>query len=184
MGHQTSTIDRLPEDIREQLQELLRDPRVTQLAATGQINAILETEGHPERVSKSAVNRYAMRMEAVGAKLRESREVAKVWVGRLGAEPQGDIGKLLNEIARGMAFDACMDKIEGEAPVEPKFIKDIAIAIDRLERAASENVKRDEAIRKQALTDAADVVEETARQQGLDKEQAQFWREQVLGISK
>jgi len=184
MGHQVSTIDRLPDDIRTQLQELLRDPRVTQLEAARQINAILEAEGHPDRVSKSAVNRYAVKMEAVGAKLRQSRDVAKMWIGRLGAAPQGEVGKLLNEMVRTLAFEATMAMAEGEAPIEPKMLKDMAIAIERLEKASSENVKREEEIRKRALSEAADVVEETARQQGLDKEQAQFWREQVLGISK
>ena len=72
-----ASIDRLPADILEQLQELLRDPRVTQLEATARINEILEDEGHEERVSKSAVNRYDMEMRKVGEKLRQSREVAR-----------------------------------------------------------------------------------------------------------
>ena len=37
-------------------------------------------------------------------------------------------------------------------------------------------------IRRKAIEDAAATVEETARQQGLDEDQAQFWREKVLGI--
>src|SRR3569832_2078439 len=73
-----STIEQLPPDILEQLQELLRDPRVTQMEATARINAILADQGE-EPVSKSAVIRYAVRMEQVGAKLRESRAVADMW---------------------------------------------------------------------------------------------------------
>ena len=51
---QQSSIDRLPGDILEKFQELLRDPRVTGLEATARINRILKAEGHPERISKSA----------------------------------------------------------------------------------------------------------------------------------
>jgi hypothetical protein len=92
MGRQPSTIDLLPDEIRQQLQELLRDPRCSQLEATARINAILEEDGHEERVTKSSVNRYALRMEQVGAKLRQSREIAEMWVGKLGAAPQGKWG--------------------------------------------------------------------------------------------
>lgn len=146
---QQSSIDRLPEDVREQLDTLLRDPRLTQLDTVRRINAILEESDHPERLSKSAVNRYKLRMDKVGEKIRQSREVARMWIGQLGAEPQGEVGKLLNEMVRNLAFDATVAMADGDAPVEPKMLKDMAIAIERLERAASENVKRDEQIRQQ-----------------------------------
>ena len=145
---QQSSIDRLPDDIREKLNEMLRDPRLTQIAVREKINAILEDDGHEEQLSYSAINRYKLKMDKVGEKIRQSREVAKMWIGRLGAEPQGEVGKLLNEMVRNLAFDATVAMAEGEAPVEPKMLKDMAIAIDRLERAASENVKREEEIRR------------------------------------
>lgn len=180
MGRQQSSIDRLREDIRAKLQEFLRDPRITQVEATSLINEILEEEGSGERLSKSAVNRYAVRMEEVGKKLRQSREVAKMWIGRLGAEPQGEVGKLLNEMVRGLAFDLAMDMSGDGADVQPKMLKDLAIAIEKLEKAASENVKREEEIRKRALEEAADRVEEAAQQNGMNREQAEFWRNKVL----
>jgi Lon protease-like protein len=150
MGKQPSTIDRLPDDVRIQLQELLRDPRVTQLEATARINAILEDEGHPDRLSKSAVNRYAVRMEEVGKKLRETREIAQMWIGKLGAEPQGEVGKLLNEMVRTLAFRAAMNAHESvDEDIDPKLLKSLAVSVYRLERAASENQMLEEKIRKQ-----------------------------------
>ncbi len=182
MARQQSSIDRLPDDIREKLHELMRDPRVNQTETARRINVILEEEGHPERVSKSGLNRYVLKMEKVGAKVRQSREIAQMWIGELGAAPQGEVGKLLNEMVRTLAFETTMDLAEGETPVEPKMIKDLSIAIERLERAATTNVKREEEIRKRALEEAANAVEETARQYGYDEEQARFWRKQVLGV--
>ena len=179
---QQSSIDRLPEDILEKLQELLRDPRVSQLEATARINAILKEEDHPERVSKSAVNRYAVKMEEVGAKIRQAREVAQMWIGRLGAEPQGEVGKLLNEMVRILAFEAATNMAEGETPVEPRGLRDMAIAIEKLEKASSENVKREDEIRKRALKEAAAAVGDAARAQGMDETQAEFWRKKVLGV--
>ena len=179
-----STITSLPADILEKLQELLRDPRCTQLKATAQINAILEAKGHEERVTKSAVNRYSQRFEEVGARLRQSREVAEVWVGRLGNQPQGEVGKLLNEMIRTLAFETTMQAAEGEDPVSPAMLKDLALAVQRLESAANMNQERDKKIRdearKLAFEEAANNVEETAIAQGMDKDQVHFWRQEVM----
>jgi len=145
---QQSSIAKLPDDIRERLTDLLRDPRVTQLDATAKINAILAADGSEDRISKSAVNRYAMRMEEVGAKLRETREVAKMWIGKLGAEPAGEVGKLLNEMVRTLAFKAAMRASEDDEAVDPKLLKSLAISVHRLERAAADNLRVEEEIRK------------------------------------
>lgn len=177
-----SSIDMLPEDIREKLHELLRDPRVTQLDATARINAILAEEGHEDRLSKSAINRYAVKMEEVGKRLRQSREVAGMWINKLGAEPQGKVGHLLNEMVRTLAFEAVLDFSEGDDKASPKMIKDLATAIHRLERAASENVKRDEEIRRQARAEAANVAEKVAKSGGLSAESVQELRRAILGV--
>uniref|UniRef100_A0A6H2A539 Terminase n=1 Tax=viral metagenome TaxID=1070528 RepID=A0A6H2A539_9ZZZZ len=186
MGRQQSSVDRLPEDIREQLQALLRDPRCTQIDATHRINAILEAEGHPDRISKSAVNRYVGRMEEVGAKLRETREIAQMWIGKLGAEPQGEVGKLLNEMVRTLAFKMAMRAHEGEddEPIDPKLLKSLAISVYRLERAASENVKLEAEIRKRTLAEAAKTAGATAKRAGLSDEAAEQIRRKILGIAE
>lgn len=188
---QPSTIVRLPADILEKLQELLRDPRVTQLDATSRINEILAAEGHTEKVTKSAVNRYSLQMRQVGEKLQHSREIAQMWIGKLGAAPQGQVGNLINGILQTLAFDVSLKLQDGELDAEsmPDVInqlKSLSLAAMRLEKAASENVLREKEIRKQerekALQDAAKMVTATAKQQGLNAEQAKFWREQILGV--
>ncbi len=190
---QQSSIDLLPDDIREKLEALLRDRRVRQLDATRRINAILAEQkaagslpdDSPEKISKSAVNRYFGKMKEVGQKIRETREVARMWIGELGSEPQGEVGKLLNEMVRGLAFRAAMHASEGDddQPIDPKLLKSLAISVYRLEKAASENAALEEKIRKKTLNEAASAVGEAARAQGMDEEQARFWREKVLGVS-
>lgn len=174
-----SSIEQLPPDILQQLQALLRDPRVTQLDATHKINKILSEQGE-EPVSKSAVNRYSMKMDKIGAKLTQSRQIAEMWIGKLGNEPSGQVGKLLNEVVRNLAFDTAMSMAEDEEPADPKLIKELAMAIEKLENAASINEKRDAQIRQQAKEEAAKVAEQTAKAHGLDAEFAQFLREKVL----
>lgn len=174
--HQQSSIDLLPDDIRQKLEALLRDRRVRQLDATRRINAILAEQkaagalpdDSPEKISKSAVNRYFGKMEEVGAKIRETREVAKMWIGELGSEPQGDVGKLLNEMVRGLAFRAAMraSEADDDEPIDPKLLKSLAVSVYRLERAAKENADLEEKIRKQASLKAAKAVETEAKRQG------------------
>lgn len=176
---QKSSIERLPEDVRERLHELLRDPRVTQLEATARINEILEAEGEGT-LSKSAVNRYALRMEKVGSRLRQSREIAEMWIAKLGAAPQGKTGHLINEILRTLSFDVSLMLQEGNldaetAPGVVDMLKGLALTMQRLEKAATLNVKREQEIRKQALEDAAEAVEK-----GATADEIRALREQYL----
>lgn len=186
-----STIEQLAPDILEQLQALLRDPRISQLAATAQINAILAERGE-EPVTKSAVNRYDMKMRTVGERLRQSRAVAEMWIGKLGAQPQGQLGHLVNEILRTLAFDMSMQlQDDAVAAVDPEsragvisMLKELSLSVMRLEKSASENVKRQAEIERQAraraLDEAAERVEAAAQARGLSSDDAKFWREQVL----
>ncbi len=181
-----STIEQLPPDILEQLQALLRDPRVTQLDATARINAVLADKGE-EPVSKSAVNRYAVRMDQVGERLRQSRAMAEMWIAKLGAAPQGQVGLLINETLRTLAFDLTLKLQEGELtdenmPAVIDNLKHLSLSVMRLEKAASENVKREQEIRQQARAEAAEVAEKVAKQGGLSAESVQELRRAILGV--
>ena len=171
----------LPADILERLQALLRDPRVTQLEATAQINAILAAQG-AEPVSKSAVNRYAVQMNTVGAKLAQSREIADMWIGRLGNEPAGKVGALLGEVVRNLAFDAALELSEVESPADPKLIKELAIAIEKLEKASSENEKRAQEMRRRAVLEATEKAAEVAKRSGLSSDMIDAFKREMLGV--
>ncbi len=183
MAKRPSSIDKLPPAFRDTLNDLLRDPRVSQIEAAEQLNAMLADNDLPERVSKSAVNRYAMRMEEVGAKLRQSREIADMWVGKLGNEPQGKVGKLLNEMIRTMAFDAALSMQDGDEPPDPKLLKELSLSIKHLEDAASVNEKREREIRKQAAESAAETADQALRRQGMSRDTIQSIKQQILGIA-
>lgn len=178
-----SSIDLLPDEIRDALHALLRDPAVTQLEATKRVNALLDAEGSEVELSKSAVNRYSQRMDAIGDKMRQSRQIAEMWIGKLGNQPQGQVGKLLNEFTRTMAFETALHMSEGEDPVPPKLLKELSLSIKHLEEAASVNEKREREIRKQMAEEAAETAETVAKQQGLTREGVKAIKEQILGIA-
>ncbi len=186
MGQQSS-INRLPEDILEKLHELLRDKRVTQLEVTSRINDILMVKGVEGKISKSAVNRYDIKMREAGAKVEQSRAMAKMWIGKLGAAPQGQVGNLVNEILRTLAFDISlklqdMDLNEETMPEVVGQLKHLSLVAMRLEKAASENVKREAEIRKKTLEEAAEAVGAAAQQHGVSQETIDEIHSVVLGI--
>ncbi len=190
-----SSVEQLPPDILEQLQALLRDPRVSQLQATARINDVLGEHGHDGRVSKSAVNRYHLKMEKVGERLRQSRQVAEMWIGKLGATPQGQMGHLINEILRTLAFDMSMQlQDDAVAAVDAEsragvigMLKELSLSVVRLERAASENVKREETIRQQerakAAEAAANAAERSLVSQGMSRASIDTIKREILGIA-
>lgn len=161
-----STIETLPPDLLAALHKWLRDGNITQEDATELLNEACEAAGIKPR-SKSAVNRYAQRMEAVGRKIRERREIAKMWVAEFGEAPTGESGKLLIEIVRNFATDTVLKLEEDGEIVDPKALKELAWAIEKLENAEITSDKRIREIRKQALEEGAKKMEAEAQKQGL-----------------
>lgn len=176
-----SSIKTLPPKLLEQLQDWLRDPRITQIEATELLNEELAKIGGDKR-SKSAVNRYAVEMNEIGAKIQQSREMAEMWVGKFGNAPQGKVGQLLNEIIRNLAFNTAVNLSEGEGVVEPKLLKELAMAVEKLENATTINEKRQREIEKAVLMKAAEEAEQVISQAGLSNETADEIKRRILGI--
>lgn len=158
-----SRVARLPEEVREALQAWLRDPGITQTEATERANELLAALDLPP-LSRHSVARYDLRMRQAGRKLRESREVAEAWIGKLGAAPQGQIGHLVNEILRTLAFDLSLTLQDQAVTAENRpavidQLRNLSLAVVRLERAASENVKREAEIRRRAAEELVAAVE-------------------------
>ncbi|PID61994.1 MAG: hypothetical protein CR974_03850 [Gammaproteobacteria bacterium] len=178
-----STIKTLPPELLEQLQKWLIDPTITQEEATHLLNDELEKKYKGEKPrSKSAVNRYAVQMNEIGAKIQQSREVAEMWVGKFGNAPQGKVGQMLNEIIRNLAVNTAMKMSEGDGAVEPKLIKELATAVKNLESATTINEKRQREIEQRILEKAAAETEKAVVQAGLSNAKADEIKLKILGI--
>lgn len=124
--------------------------------------------------------------EDVGRRVQRAREITSRLTGD--AKSQGAMGQILNESLQSMLYDV-MSQMQTACLLDPESM-DASIAqmtrlatiLQRTEQAANLNLKREAEIRKSALTDAADAVEKAAVQQGMNTEQASFWRQQVLGV--
>lgn len=181
-----SNIDKMPPEAREALNAWLRDPGVSQEEITTRTNALLAEIGVDFRISKTSVNRYSQRMEKIGAKLRQSREVAEMWIANLGSQPQGQLGKLINEMIRTMCFETGAALAESGDPVPPKVLKELALAVQRLESAANMNEERERKIRaaerQRVIEEAASRVDDVGKHGGMTRESIDTIKREILGI--
>lgn len=176
-----SKIDQLPDDLRDRLHELLRGG-MSQQAILDQINKLCAEAGS-DTISRSGLSRYATRMEQIGSRIRESREIAEVWVAKLGTAPTSDIGKLLQEIVRTLAFDMMMTASESGQPMEPKALNQMALAMTRIEQAAMASHKRETEIRKAFAAEIADAAEQALANQGMTANTIATIKKEILGIA-
>ncbi len=177
-----SKIDQLPDAIKVQLDAMLREGH-SQKAILAHVNRSLGKAGE-ETISYSSLNRYSTRMESIGKEIREAREVADVWVARLGTKPSGDVSNLLMEMLRTQAFKLMVKLSEDpDQMLDPDMLKDLALGIQRLESAALQTHKREKDIRKAFAEEAANAAEEIASSQGLTREGVAAIKKEILGIA-
>ena len=180
-----SKIDLLPENIRSELHRLLRDKSCTQEDIRDAVNDLIAEAGLGDdmQLSRTGLNRYASKMEEVGARIRQAREVSEVWVAKLGDAPQSDVGKLVQELVRTLAFDTTMSLSESDKPVSPKELNQLALFAQRIEQAAMLSHKREKDIRAIVAAEAAEVAGKAAKSAGLSKETVNTIKRQILGIA-
>lgn len=173
-----SNVDRLPKAILDRLNELLRGG-ATQRDILRLLAPEAEAAGH--RLTRSGLNRYATRMAGIGQNIREAREIAEVWVAKIGERPTGEVGRLIVEMLRTFAFEYLTSSPDGSAPdMDPKMLADISLAVQRLEKAADTSIKRERALREQM---AQDMLRELDSRKGLSQEAVKTFRGIVEGVA-
>ena len=180
-----STVDQLSPELRGKLIELLKDPAITQ----SEITFLINHEAGETVVTKSAVNRYAKRMESMIEKTRQAREVADIYLQEVGSDTRNKLGKIVNERVRMLAFDLTDELMalrESEEGIDPKQISDVIQKVSRaikdLEHAEKLNAEREARIKKDALTAAAETVEKNMKEHGLSDAFRLKMKKDILGV--
>ncbi|EGQ9843133.1 protein gp27 [Vibrio cholerae] len=187
-SNRKSKVELLPEEIRNTLNVFIRSGNMTQKDILEAVNQMIDDAGLGDdaKLSRTGFNRYAKRMEDMGQRLRQSREVAEVWVSKLGEAPTSDVGKLLQEFVRTMAFETSMKMMEaaegeeGEV-ISPKALGQLALVVQRIETAAMTSMKREKEIRDALLEEQRQKLEKLESKAGVTKETLSTIRE-ALGI--
>lgn len=180
-----SKVDLLPSEIKELLNEMLRDGRLEQTEVLEIVNQKIDQAGLKKdaKLSRSGLNRYAARMEQIGSRIREMREISEVWVSKLGDAPTSEVGKLLQEAVRTLASETSFALMESGEPVEPKALNQLAMVAQRIEAAAMTSHKREKEIRAAFAQEAAEAVDTAAKSQGLTADSVALIKQQILGIA-
>ncbi|EAV3896254.1 DUF3486 family protein [Salmonella enterica] len=157
--------DLLPDSIRNPLLEMLREKRFTQVQVREEINRLIEEAGLPDemKLSRGAVWRLASENEEVARDLRDLREQTKAMVAELGDKPTGDTTTLILEMTRSLLFRklrAARRDLEDDGEIDIGLLKNIMLAVQRLESAAERSMKREKEIRAAFAEEMAKAVTE------------------------
>ncbi|EHU5758767.1 DUF3486 family protein, partial [Salmonella enterica] len=160
--------DLLPDSIRKPLLEMLREKRFTQVQVREEINRLIEEAGLPDemKLSRGAVWRLASENEEVARDLRDLREQTKAMVAELGDKPTGDTTTLILEMTRSLLFRklrAARRDQEDDGEIDIGLLKNIMLAVQRLESAAERSMKREKEIRAAFAEEMASAVTEELR---------------------
>lgn len=181
-----STIERLPRELADLCNRLIRDGSTIH-QITDKLNEL------DADVSKSAVGRYVKNTRAMMQRYHAAQEIAGKLVAQIGENPTGDVGALLAEMLKTIAFqmmadlgeaDEAGDGADGEKPegVKPMEFMLLAKGLDHLERAGTIGLKRRMDIERIALQRQAKAAESVAKEKGLTTDQWDAIRARFLGI--
>jgi hypothetical protein len=181
---QKSAVDRLPENLRIKLLEMLQNPAITQAEIVDAVNA----EAGEALLSRSSMNRYAQRMKHFAEKNRQAREIADAYIDKYGTDNRVKLGKVVNEQIRLAVFDLIgeIEEVSADPEIKKTEIADMLYKLSRglkeLEAAEKLNAERTESIRRAALAEAAEAVERTAGPDGLTAGTIEMIKKQILGL--
>lgn len=176
-----SRIRLLPSEIREALDGLIRDGRMTQMQILEQVNQLCAAHGEAP-VSQSGLSRYARQMDEMGKKIRELREVSAVWVSKLGEAPTSDTGKMLLEAVRTLAADVILTMGQDGGQVDPRALNQLALVMQRVEQAAMASHRREKEIRQAFADEAAERAGAALANQGMTAGTIDTIKKEILGI--
>ncbi|EJA79379.1 putative terminase small subunit [Salmonella enterica subsp. enterica serovar Newport str. CVM 37978] len=179
--------DLLPDSIRKPLLEMLREKRLTQVQVREEINRLIEDAGLPDemKLSRGAVWRLASENEEVARDLRDLREQTKAMVAELGDKPTGDTTTLILEMTRSLLFRklrAARRDLEDDGEIDIGLLKNIMLAVQRLESAAERSMKREKEIESAFAEKMANTITEELRgSDGMSEELEASIRRILLG---
>ena len=180
-----SSIERLSPELRSRLHELLARADVTQQEITEALNAA------GADVSKSAVNRYAVRFRKWADRNRQAREAVEAFLEGAGPDAQNRMGEAVLQMLRSVSVDLMaamqdMDPEESPETVErvAKLVGQIARAVRDMESAASANAERRRKLQAE-LEQAAAKVEGRVRSaaKGVSAETIALIRGDIFGVA-
>jgi hypothetical protein len=173
-----SKIALLPEEIKAALDKELISRG---FADYGELAEWLDEQGF--EISRSALHRYGQGFEQKCEAIKIATEQAKAIVGVVG-DDEGNMNEALIRLIQQQSFDILIKNSQEEGGDLTKDLPKMGIMVARLSRASVDQKKFAAEARKKALSEAADAVENTARQEGVSPETIMKIRRDVLMMAE
>ena len=180
-----STLDSLPDEVLNAVYAAI-DDGMTYDAIVG----LLAEAGHTR--SRSAVGRFAKDYAKTSEALRQSREMTARLAAELGESAvEGAHGRLLVEMARKLAFDHLMRRVEAgeDTELDAKEFMQFSQGLGALARAARSDQTFELRVREMVAKEVAEKAERAekevakiAQEKGLDDATIAELRQKFLGI--
>jgi hypothetical protein len=170
-----STVKRLPTECRELIGQLRDEGRTLDEI----LNKLRELRVD---VSRSALGRYTQQLDAVGAELRRSREIATALVREFGAEPESRTARLNIEMMQAVVMKLMVGEDGKVGTFDPEEVMFLSQALHRLAAANKLDAERTIQIQQEVLAKAAKAAEVTAKRAGLSADTVQAIKAQILGV--
>jgi hypothetical protein len=185
-------LDRLPEEagpIVAWANEQLREREKTQLEIYSEFFdklQALQRESHGELEftipSKSAFNRYSIKLAALSRRLDETRDIANQLAKSFDAESSDNLTILAAEAIKTLVFE--LVTAGGESGFDPKGAKAMADALRSASQAQTVSTTRRQRVEKEFAAGAAAAVDKVAKAKGLTAETAEAIKAQILGVTQ
>lgn len=175
-----STIDLLPKDIRDALNDAISEGRMSVDALWGLVK---EKGGE---VSRSAVGRHKVQEERVLGDMMRAQRMASTHMKEAAKDPNGNVSKLINSLVQSVAFQRIMAltpaQVEKLDPKDLSFLANMAKSTAQSDKITAEReaMIRDRAVKEERQKQEAALTK--AEKKGeIDPELAQRAREIMFG---
>jgi DNA-binding transcriptional ArsR family regulator len=172
-----STIKRLPDALRREIDALLRDDKHT----ISDITEHLKKLG--AEVSRSAVGRYSQEFQRMMSDIRMTREMAQAVSRELTHETDSDATQMIVESMHAILLKA-RTQLADATEIDARAVSDLAKATKDLQTALRSSVDMHAKLREAVAKEAAKVVDEVAPQEGLSATTVAAIKERILGVGK
>jgi len=181
-----SKVERLPEPIRAQLEEWLREAIAGRLSLDDvmvRFDAQFADQLGEDAPSRSSVHRHAQKFAAISERMRRSKDIADALIAEAG--PSLADGKGFQVLVQGfqsLAFDMLANVEEGKT-LDPENLMFFARAIQSVASAQKSDADRAIKLKAEAAKEAAEAVERVARRDGgLTRKTIDEIKSEILGI--
>tara|TARA_B100000678_G_scaffold258309_1_gene237788 strand:- start:2877 stop:3410 length:534 start_codon:yes stop_codon:yes gene_type:complete len=172
-----SSIDKIAPEIRQQLETKLLEGAMT----LDQMVDWLETNGF--EISRSALGRHKQKLDKIGAKMRESQQMAEALVQELGPSiANGHQFRMLTQILQTIVFQHMSGSLEEGDGMDPKDIHFLGRALKDLVSATTLEDDRVRKIETETRKEAAERAKTAATSEGLSADTVAAIEKAVLGI--